>query len=216
MKKTRVVALDILRIVAAASVVLFHVLCGSIGNDIYAMALLKFYATKDEHDKEEIEFIDKMVKYFVSKEIVLPFFKDFKGVIVLPEYIADKFYIQYVTDPDAKVNIHYCLDDGEVDELRFNSEVMKDIFLGIRVKEFILFYEDDLQYYIVEDYDNDINITESNNILVDECDTDDETRYSKINLMLSSRSIGDEKTLIEVMESLAITDYMALEMFKPL
>ena len=34
--------------------------------------------------------------------------------------------------------------------------------------------------------------------------------------MLSSRSIGDEKTLIEVMESLAITDYMAQEMFKPL
>ena len=74
----------------------------------------------------------------------------------------------------------------------------------------------DLQYYIVEDYEGEVNITESNNILVDECDTDDETRYNKINLMLSSRSIGDEKTLIEVMESLAITDYMALEMFKPL
>ena len=103
-----------------------------------------------------------------------------------------------------------------MDELRFNSEPMQDVFYGIRVKEFILFYEDDLQYYIVEEMNDVVNITESNNILVDECDTEDETRYSKINLMLSSRSIGDEKTLIEVMENLTITDYMALEMFKPL
>ena len=185
-------------------------------NELYSMALLKFYSTKDVYTSDEVDYIDKTVKYFINKDIILPFFKDFKNTIELPECIADKFYIQYVTDPKAKVNIHYCLDENEMDELRFNSEVMPDVFYGIRVKEFILFYEDDLQYYIVEDYEGEVNITESNNILVDECDTDDETRYNKINLMLSSRSIGDEKTLIEVMESLAITDYMALEMFKPL
>ncbi|MBE5934971.1 MAG: hypothetical protein E7262_04185 [Lachnospiraceae bacterium] len=185
-------------------------------NEMYSMALLKFYSTKDDYTKDEIEFIDKTVRYFVTKDVILPFFKGFKDVITLPEYVADKYYVEYVTDPESKVNIHYCLDENGMDELRFSSETMRDVFYGIRVKEFILFYEDDLQYYIVEDSNGDVNITESNDILVDECDTDDETRYSKINLMLSSRSIGDEKTLIEVMESLAITDYMAQEMFKPL
>ena len=185
-------------------------------NEIYSMALLKFYSDKDNFTKDEIEFIDKTVRFFVNKDVILPFFKEFKEVITLPEYVADKYYVQYVTDPESKVNIHYCLDENDMDEIRFSSEPMRDVFYGIRVKEFILFYEDDLQYYIVEDSAGDVNITESNNILVDECDTDDETRYSKINLMLSSRSIGDEKTLIEVMESLAITDYMAHEMFKPL
>ena len=63
----------------------------------------------------------------------------------------------------------YCLDENDDAELRFTSEMMRDVFYGIRVKEFILFYEDDLQYYIIEDHEGEVNITESNNILVDEC-----------------------------------------------
>ena len=91
---------------------------------------------------------------------------------------------------------------------------MEDVFYGIRVKEFILFYEDNLQYYIVEANDEDISVTESNNILVDECDTDYETRYNRINLMLMSRNMNEERTLIDSMKTLVVTDYLAEEMFK--
>ena len=68
--------------------------------------------------------------------------------------------------------------------------------------------------YIVESNDEDISVTESNNILVDECDTDDETRYNRINLMLMSRNMNEERTLIDSMKTLVVTDYLAEKMFK--
>ena len=184
------------------------------GNDLFAMALLKYYSTKDYLSDKEKQFVGKSVEYFVKQDKVLPFFKKFSRFITMPEYVADKFYVQYVADPDAKVTIHYCLDEnGEVD-LKFSAENMKDVFYGIRVKEFILFYEDNLQYYIVEAKDEDIVVAESNNILVDDCDTEEETRYNKINLMLMTRDMSDERTLIDAMKSLVETDYLAEEMFK--
>lgn len=195
----------------------FEILSGELntcGNDLFAMALLKYYSTKEYLSDKEKQFVNKSVEYFVKQDKVLPFFKEFGKFISMPEYIADKFYVQYNADPDAKVTIHYCLDDnGEVD-LKFASETMKDVFYGIRVKEFILFYEDNLQYYIVEAQDEDISVTESNNILVDDCNTEEETRYNKINLMLMTRDMSDERTLIDAMKSLVETDYLAEEMFK--
>ena len=159
-------------------------------------------------------FVNKSIEYFVKQKKILPFFKAFAKFTTLPEYIADKYYVQYITDPESKVTIHYSLDENGEDELKFSSENMEDVFYGIRVKEFILFYEDNLQYYIVEANDEDISVTESNNILVDECDTDDETRYNRINLMLMSRNMNEERTLIDSMKTLVTTDYLAEEMFK--
>ena len=184
------------------------------GNDLMAMTLLKYYSTKDYLKDNEKMFVNKSIEYFVKQKKILPFFKEFAKFTTLPEYIADKYYVQYITDPESKVTIHYCLDDNNDDELKFASENMEDVFYGIRVKEFILFYEENLQYYIVEANNDDISVTESNNIFVNECDTEDETRYNKINLMLMSRNMSEEKTLIESMKSLVVTDYLAEEMFK--
>ena len=195
----------------------FTILYGELntsGNDLMAMALLKYYSTKDYLTDNEKMFVNKSIEYFVKQKKILPFFKAFAKFTTLPEYIADKYYVQYITDPESKVTIHYSLDENGEDELKFSSENMEDVFYGIRVKEFILFYEDNLQYYIVEANDEDISVTESNNILVDECDTDDETRYNRINLMLMSRNMNEERTLIDSMKTLVVTDYLAEEMFK--
>ena len=195
----------------------FTILYGELntsGNDLMAMTLLKYYSTKEYLTDNEKMFVNKSIEYFVKQKKILPFFKSFSKFTTLPEYIVDKYYVQYITDPESKVTIHYSLEENGEDELKFSSENMEDVFYGIRVKEFILFYEDNLQYYIVEANDEDISVTESNNILVDECDTDDETRYNRINLMLMSRNMNEERTLIDSMKTLVTTDYLAEEMFK--
>ena len=184
-------------------------------NDIYSMALLKYYSTKEELSDKELEFVENTIKYFGMNNIILPFFKEFGTRFRLPEYISDKYYVGYIADPDIEVKIHYRLeDDKNTDE--FTEETMRNVFLGIRVKEFILFFGDNLQYYVVEKNDNDEVITESFNICIDDNDSDEESRYNKINFMLMTRDMNDEVTLIETMKSLATTDYIADSIFKPL
>jgi hypothetical protein len=179
------------------------------------MAMLKYYSLKDTINEKEKGFIEDAIKYFGRSNTILPFFKDFADKITLPEFIMDRFYIGYIADPDIDVMLCYRLEDDK-DKEKYIQEKMRDVFYGIRVKEFILFYGDNLQYYIVEKQDDEEIITESYNICIDENIQEEETRFNKINFMLLTRSMNDEKTLIEAMKSLTLTDYIADNIFKPL
>lgn len=181
-------------------------------NEMCALAMLKFYSTKDELDKSERVFSDYYVNYFAKKGLVLPFFKNFAGRIGLPAGICDKYYVEYTADPAINVDIHYQLDDTG----NFIIEKMQDVFMGIRVKEFMLFYGENLQYYISEESVSGEKITESFNINVGEKNSDDNSRYSMINTILMAREMEDEATVLDVMKEIAVSDYLADNLFKPI
>jgi len=163
-------------------------------------------------EEKELSELDKMtaiseVEYFMEKDIILSFFRKF-GL----ECMKDKYIIEYITDPKVRVDIIYNMGDDDT----FCNEEMKDVFFGIRSRSFILFYGDNLQYYIVEDNKGDNKITESLNLNVINSEQDDESRYGKINLMLMTKEMKDEETLIDTMKGLAITDYITQSIFAPL
>lgn len=184
-------------------------------NDLIILALLKYISTIPVPAKNDLIFADYYINHFTSKGLILPFFKDYAGKINLPEYIADKFFVEYKADPALNVEINYLIDTNNSQE-SFVNEPMKNAFMGIRVKEFMLFYGERLQYYISEKGLIDDKITESFNVSIDEKLEDDSTRYSKINLCLMSREMKDEKTMLEVMRSMAKFDYLSDKLFKPL
>ena len=185
-------------------------------NELCILALLKYYSTLSALDKSETIFVDYYVNHFGNKGIVLPFFKNFGGKINLPEYICDKCYIEYNADPNIQVDIHYLIDSDDDSTQGFVTETMKDVYMGIRVKEFMIFYGEKLQYYISEKGLIEDKITESFNVGVDATHEEDNSRYSKINLCLISREMKDEKTMLDVMKNIARTDYLSDNLFKPL
>ncbi len=184
-------------------------------NDLMILALLKYMSTLQVLNKNDLTFADHYINHFTSKGLILPFFKDFAGKLNLPEYIADKFFVEYKADPALNVEINYLIDTNNSQE-SFINEPMKNVFMGIRVKEFMIFYGERLQYYISEKGLLDDKITESFNVSIDEKMDDDSTRYGKINLCLMSREMKDEKTMLEVMRNMARCDYMADKLFQPL
>jgi len=176
-------------------------------SDLFRMANLKHLS-----EEKELSEVDRLqvitdVEYFMEKDIILSFFRKFEL-----ECMKDKYVVEYITDPKVHVDILYNIGDDD----NFYNEEMKDVFLGIRSKPFILFYGDNLQYYIVEDNKGDNKITESLNLNVIDGEQDDESRYGKINLMLMTKEMKDEETLIDTMKGLAITDYVTESIFVPL
>ncbi len=185
-------------------------------NELCILALLKYYSGLGALDKSETIFVDYYVNYFGNKGIVLPFFKNFGGKINLPEYICDKCYIEYNADPNIPVEIHYLVDGSSKENDGFVTESMRDVYMGIRVKEFMLFYGERLQYYICEKGLMEDKITESFDIGVEQESEEENSRYSKINLCLISREMKDEKTMLDVMKNIARTDYLSDNLFKPM
>lgn len=195
---------------------LFHIIQKELvlaENDVCMLALLKHLSGKNDLTKEENKFANYHIHEYLKKEFALPFFQDFKKNFSLPQYICDKFYIEYKTDPKKNVVIYYRINHDSNDE--FIVETMKNVYLGIHVKEFVIFYNEELQYYIKEEDVGEECITESINVKLDKSmDEEDDSKYNQINLMLMARELKDDKTLVQIMDSYIRNEFMINGLFK--
>ena len=181
-------------------------------NEICSLAVLKHYAEQDTLTEDEARFAEQSMRMFAERGMIFPFFAEFEGKAELPPCMADKLYVEYRTDPKSRVMISYLFDnDGEE---RFMKEEMRHIGYGVFVKEFILFYEEVLQYYITEERDGASQITESFYRKLDEVKMHDETtKYGQINLILAAQDMKDEKTTMEMLENYYRMEYTVNRLF---
>jgi hypothetical protein len=102
-------------------------------------------------------------------------------------------FLEFRTNPRNHVILHYSRDeDGE----QFISEDMQDVYDGIFVKSFVLFFGEMVQYYISEEYGNEVQVSESSRLVNNDVYSEsDESRYSLLNQMMISNTLQDEKAL---------------------
>ena len=180
------------------------------------LALLKYYSTQGQLDKETLQFVDIKLRQFISEGVILPFFKDYRDRIEIPHSIYDKYYVQYLTNPNNKVTIYYCILDETNKESSYIEQRMLNVYEGIFVMNFILFANETLQYYIVEENEEGQRITESICVSLEpEIDKAD-NRYGQINLMYHAKENQDEKTLLELMRQYIVEENVASSLFTPL
>jgi hypothetical protein len=152
---------------------------------------------------------------FEQKGILLPFYQDFKKNMRIPKVMYDKYYIEYRTNPVNKVTIHYLI-EGEHEEV-YMQEEMVDCYYGIFVKEFILFHNESLQYYISEQKDGNEVITESKTVTIRmEAQQIENDNYHRINQIMEAREMKDETTINRLLEAYAKMEYSVSMLFKPI
>jgi len=184
-------------------------------NEVCMLALLKELSQKEMLTEGEIDLIDYNIHKFVKNGIVLPYYMNFQHQIALPPKLKDKFFIEYKTNPTHKVTLNYRIEGkNSVDE--FVTEKMKNVYLGIHIKEFILFYNESIQYYIAEeDEEGQVTITESVKVQLDQNrQLDEDTKYDHINFMLTAIDMQDEKTLMDSISNYVKTNYVMSQIFK--
>ena len=88
---------------------------------------------------------------------------------------------------------HYSSDeDGE----EFVTEEMTNVFDGIFVKSFVMFFGELIQYYFSEEGENQIKVSETERITNSDVYSEkDVSRYNLINQMLISNTLQDEEML---------------------
>ncbi|MDF2473604.1 MAG: hypothetical protein K0R21_1386 [Anaerocolumna sp.] len=186
-------------------------------NDIWTLALIREYSNLDNLTEEDIHFIDYNIHKFVDQGIIMPYFQKFHEQFLLPPKINNKCYVEYKTNPDHKVRIHYQIED-KISQEEFVTEEMKNVFMGIFVTDFVVFYNESIQYYITEeDLEGQVNITQSFHITLDSnIKLEDDTRYNHINYILTAVEMQDEKTVMDSIEQYSKTEYLITKLFQPL
>lgn len=183
--------------------------------DVCKLAYLKEMSRRDSFSNEQKEIIDRLLGEMCRKKYRFAFFKEFKKYVNIPYIMLDKTIVEYRTNPNNKVIIHYLSDVDEDDE--FKAMEMNNTFEGIFTKEFTIFYGDTVQYYITEEENKVGDITESHTLMNDEIDSQTvEGRFEAVNDMIATREMNDENTLERMMHNYAVSDYLVKQLFRPL
>lgn len=181
-------------------------------NDACQLALLKHFAEKTDITQAELEIEDTLLKYYIYNNMYFDFFARLDYRLLEKYFLYDKAFLQYESTPGTHVVLHYSRDeDGE----EFNSEDMVEMYDGIYVKTFVIFFGELIRYYITEEHDNSIEVKESNRLTCNNIpDDNDHSRYNLINEMIISDTLSDETTLKSNIDEYKRLDAATKQLFK--
>ena len=181
-------------------------------NDACQLALLKHFAEKTDITQAELEIEDTLLKYYIYNNMYFDFFARLDYRLLEKYFLYDKAFLQYESTPGTHVVLHYSRDeDGE----EFNSEDMVEMYDGIYVKAFVIFFGELIRYYITEEHDNSIEVKESNRLTCNNIPGDnDHSRYNLINEMIISDTLSDETTLKSNIDEYKRLDAATKQLFK--
>lgn len=183
----------------------FHPVC--------KLAWLRFFA-----DRERTAEIEKICGVFLetllAQGIVMPFYRNYFGSAVQLSAYLDKTMVEYRTKPGSRVTIHYLLQGKENDGQEYTHEEMRDMFGGIYVKDFILFFGEKLQYYITEESEAGEQVTQSS--VISAADAGEEGfagRFGILNDIMIGETLQDYNTVEDLLFTYFRQDHMTEQIF---
>ena len=109
----------------------------------------------------------------------------------------------------AVINDHVEKDEGE-----YTTEEMTDMYAGICVKQFILFFGEKLQYYITETGEEKEHLTQSGTLSRSDTDREQkESKYNLINDIATCRMLSDEDTMSTLLREYFEKEFMVEKLF---
>jgi hypothetical protein len=180
------------------------------------LAYLKYYGENPDEKTEQSENVAKdFLKGMLSEKIHLNFFREYTEFSELLKDMEDKTIIEYRVSPGAVARIHYMLVSEDDNTGEYKSEYMQEVTEGVCFKEFILFFGERLQYYIVEEKNHEEQLTESGTLQKsDAADSIAGSRFEMINDMEISKAMQDYETLDRLMEEYFRKEFYNAELFK--
>ncbi len=181
-------------------------------NDTCKLAVLRYISEMSSVGKSLLKIEDELLAEYTCRNMYFAFYKKLDRNLILKYHLYDKVFLEYRTNPHSHVVPHYSRDeDGE----EFRTEDMSDVYEGIFVKPFVLFFGEMVQYYITEEHNDKVEVTESNRITNNDVyGENDESRYNLINQMLISQTLQDEASLYRNMKQYSGFDEVTRQVFK--
>ena len=164
--------------------------------DVCKLGYLRYYGTEKKTGEEyNTDVAVSFLKELINENIYFPFFIEFEDL--LPEMVqfTDKTMLEYRTKRGSHCFVHYRLSaDSDND---YKSVEMREMYDGIYVASFVLFFGEQLQYYITEDNEGkEGTLTESGTIQKsDIIKSQTGSRFSYINDIMIGETLQDYDTV---------------------
>ena len=187
--------------------------------DVCKLAYLRYYATeKSSEETVNKEVAEAFIKSLMANNIYFPFYLEYSEIVPGLSHFADKTMLEYRTEPGTHCHIHYRLAGEEDNE--YHSMELHEMYEGIYVCAFVLFFGEQLQYYITEDKeDSEDALTESGTIQksdITKNQSDSNSRYSIINDIMIGETLQDYDTVDKLLAEYHKKNFVCNGIFKPI
>lgn len=183
-------------------------------NLICKLAYLKYFAENLQERTPAIMVVaGNFIRDIVSLHLLFPFFKDYTDCFPEISRFLDRTMIEYKSKPESKVVIHYLIEKEDSDN-EYMKEEMTNMYSGIFVKSFVLFFGERLQYYITEESDRKEQLTESGTISKSDIgNTVKESRFNMLNDLAIGKTLQDYDTVDTVIEDYLLKNFITEKLF---
>ncbi len=175
--------------------------------DICRVALLKYFSDRD-YSADLVPVLHQVLREMCEKQMVFPFYLRYKAAWLKESQIYDKVMISHRSTPGSKVKLFYKIRSSGKEALGYKTEAMIPTYENIYVKQFVLFADEELQYYFQETIGKEVITTEKETLKSDH--KGKEGRYGRINAMLRMSPARRKKAMIDYDEE----EMLAEQMFK--
>lgn len=148
------------------------------------LALLK-YDSQNLPDERRRKRMKRILQECGENHLYFAFFSDLEPELLRQEQLQERIFVEYRTHPGARVMLKYTVENPEGEVLFEHTEQMKDIYEGIHVKDFTLFYGERLDYTITEEKNGRIEKKETHSLTAAMPQEEDEgiSRFQMLNQM---------------------------------
>ena len=153
------------------------------------LAILKYLASHKDKQEEYMELLDTYLADFTAEKIYFSFYRRFPVFLQQKYGFYDKVFIEYQNRRGNRVFLHYR--SGEHDEYR--TMEMKEAYGGIFISDFLLFFGENIQYYVSQMREEKEQILESNQITGSMvCEEQDKSRYTLLNQLITQTILEED------------------------
>ena len=180
--------------------------------DVCGLALLQYLSGIVQLDGDQKRAAGELLSYYCSRGIRFAYFQRFPQELISGLGIDDKVFCEAVADPRSSVRLLYRF---KHENNPFVEETMRDVFEGIRVREFVLFEGEELECYTVEQKADGKTVTSPHRYLKAGAVPDalEDSRYGRIMKMAKLLSDGDQAGFEEALKEYRQLDSLTREIF---
>ncbi|MBR6230623.1 MAG: hypothetical protein IKR00_01660 [Lachnospiraceae bacterium] len=156
------------------------------------LAWLKHESELENIPEDDKARIKKLLKYCSADGLRFSFMQNFSPALSEGMDIADRTFIEERFPCGSTVLINFRTDDGA-----FRTEPMKELIKGIYGREFLLFYNETLEYYCSVKKKGEYYDTEIKKVSITRAKTKGRTSYHILNRVLAAMAAGAKTTAEE-------------------
>ena len=146
--------------------------------------------SKEKHQKPELIQIEKKILDECARNhLIFGFFRRIQPELLSPYQLDDKTFVECHGEQGDKITLFYRLDTGLGSTTDYKSEPARDIYQGICVRTFTLFYGETLHYYFQIEHEGKIRTTPERTVTMKKIEGAQGSKYQLLNQMISARKL---------------------------